>query len=96
MLIYQKFLYFIMATTIKISNESKERLEKLRARLLLQGRKFKQDELIDFIISLAETNPIILNQSEYKGLSSKEQKRFFSFTFKAGKSAKSIDEELYS
>ena len=84
-----------MATTIKISNESKERLEKLRARLILQGRKFKQDELIDFIISLAETNPIILNQSDYKGLSSKEQEKFFSFTFKAGKSTKSIDEEIY-
>ncbi len=85
-----------MATTIKISSESKDRLEKLRARLLLQGRKLKQEELIDFIIMLAETNPLILNQGEYKGLSSKEQENFFSFTFKAGNSSKSIDEELYS
>ena len=85
-----------MATTIKISDESKEKLERLRARLLLQGRKLKQDELIDFIISLAETSPFILNQGEYKGLSSEAQEEFFAFTFKAGKSRKSIDEEIYS
>ena len=85
-----------MATTIKISDKSKEKLEKLRARLLLQGRKYKQDELIDFIITLAETNPLIINQSEYKGLSSKDQDKFFAFTFKGGRSSKSIDEEIYS
>ena len=85
-----------MTTTIKISDESKIKLEKLRARLLLQGKKFKQDELIDFIISLAETNPIILNQEKFKGLTSTEQEKFFSFTFKSGHSTKSIDEEIYS
>jgi hypothetical protein len=37
-----------MATIIKISNKSKEKLERLRARLILQGRKLKQDEIIDF------------------------------------------------
>ena len=85
-----------MATTIKISDKSKERLEKLRARLLLQGRKLKQEELIDFIITIAENNPMILNQGAYKGLTNKEQENFFSFTFKAKDSSKSIDEELYS
>ena len=85
-----------MATTIKISDKSKEKLEKLRARLLLQGRKYKQDELIDFIITLAETNPLIINQSDYKGLSSDKQNKFFEFTFKGGKSSKSIDEEIYA
>lgn len=85
-----------MATTIKISNESKEKLEKIRARLLLQGKKFKQDELLDFIISLAETSPIILNQGEFKGLSNKQKKEFFAFTFDGGSSEKSIDEEIYS
>jgi hypothetical protein len=85
-----------MTTTIKISNESKEKLERIRARLLLQGRKLRQDELIDFIISLAEASPIILNQEKFKGLTSKEKEKFFSFTFNGGNSTKSIDEELYS
>ena len=84
-----------MATTIKIRNDTKERLERLRARLLLQGKKFKQDELIDFIIKLAEMNPLLLNQEEYKGPTTEEQNQFFSITFKTGKSSKSIDEELY-
>ncbi len=85
-----------MATTIKIKNDTKERLEKIRARLLLQGKKLKQDELIDFIVKLAEMNPLLLNQEEYKGPTSDEQKEFFSLTFKGGKNLKSIDEELYS
>lgn len=85
-----------MATTIKISDDSKEKLEKIRARLLLQGKKLKQEELIDFIISLAETSPIILNQGEFKGLTSKQKEKFFSFSFKGGRSEKSIDEEIYS
>lgn len=85
-----------MATTIKISDESKEKLEKLRARLLLQGRKFNQEELLSFIISVAESSPILLSQGEYKGLASRQQKKFFDFTFKAGTSEKTIDEEIYS
>ena len=85
-----------MATTIKISDSSKMKLERLRARLFLQGRKFKQEELIDFIISLAETSPLILNKGEYKGLSKPEKEEFLAFTFKGGKSDKSIDEEIYS
>jgi hypothetical protein len=40
-------------------------------------------------------NPLILNQEEYSGPNSNEQKQFFSLTFKGGKSRKSIDEELY-
>jgi len=84
-----------MATTIKISDESKEKLDKIRARLLLQGKKLKQEELIDFIITLAETNPIISGEKEYEGLSSQEQKEFLSFTFKTEISNKSIDEEIY-
>ena len=84
-----------MATTIKVSDETKEKLDRIRARLLLQGKKLKQEELIDFIISLAETNPIISGDKEYEGLSSKEQKEFLSFTFKTERSKKSIDEEIY-
>ena len=84
-----------MATTIKIQNDTKERLDRLRARLLLQGKKFKQDELIDFIVKLAEMNPLILNQEKYQGPNSDEQNRFFSLTFKGGGGTKSIDEELY-
>ncbi|MHA1521612.1 MAG: hypothetical protein ACTSRK_15645 [Promethearchaeota archaeon] len=84
-----------MATTIKINNDTKERLDRLRARLILQGKKFKQDELIDFIVKLAEINPLIFNQGVYKGPTSEEQNRFFSSTFKTGKTSKSIDEELY-
>lgn len=84
-----------MATTIKIKNDTKERLDRLRARLLLQGKKFKQDELIDFIVKLAEMNPLILNQEDYKGPTSEEQDKFFSISFKASKTSKSIDEELY-
>ena len=84
-----------MATTIKIRNDTKERLERLRARLLLQGKKFRQDELIDFIVTLAEMNPLILNQEKYQGPNSEEQRKFFSLTFKGGKVTKSIDEELY-
>ena len=86
----------IMATTIKISDTSKMKLERLRARLLLQGRKFKQEELIDFIILLAETSPLTLNKGEYKGLSKSEKDEFLGFTFKGGNSDKSIDEEIYS
>lgn len=85
-----------MATTIKIRDDTKERLERLRARLLLQGKKFKQDELIDFIIKLAEMNPLLLNREEYIGPNSDEQKKFFSLTFKGGNNTKSIDEELYA
>jgi hypothetical protein len=85
-----------MATTIKINDDTKERLDRLRARLLLQGRKLKQDELLDFIIQLAEASPLILNQDKYNGPTTEEQKRFFSTTFKAGTSTKTIDEEIYA
>ena len=85
-----------MVITIRINDKTKERLEKLRARLLLQGRKLEQDELIEFIVSLAEMNPLLLNQEEYKGPTTKEQKEFFSPTFKSGQSTKSVDEELYA
>ena len=84
-----------MATTIKISDEAKAKLERIRARLLLQGKKLRQDELIEFIISLAETSPLILNQKEFKGLTDEQKKIFFSFSFKGGKSDKSIEIYLH-
>ncbi|MCY3411535.1 MAG: hypothetical protein INQ03_07895 [Candidatus Heimdallarchaeota archaeon] len=82
-----------MATTIKISDESKEKLDRIRAKLLLQGKKYKQEELIDLVISMADANPVLVG--DYKGLSELEKEEFMSFTFK-GSSEKSIDEELYS
>ncbi len=85
-----------MATTIRISDASKDKLDRIKARLLLQGKKLKQDELIDFIISLAETSPLILNQGKFTGLTKKQKEKFFSFSFNAGNSSKTIDEELYS
>ncbi|MHA2249035.1 MAG: hypothetical protein ACXAD7_01675 [Candidatus Kariarchaeaceae archaeon] len=85
-----------MATTIKINDDTKERLDRIRARLLLQGKKFKQDELIDFIVTLTEMHPLLLNQENYNGPTSAEQNLFFSVTFKGGKTKKSIDEEIYS
>ncbi len=94
--IFQNINNLIMPTTIKISDASKNKLEKLRARLLLQGRKFKQEELIDFVISLAETSPLILSKGKYKGLSKEERKEFLAFSFEGGGSDKSIDEEVYS
>ena len=85
-----------MATTIKINDDTKERLDRLRARLLLQGKKLKQDELLDFITQLTEASPLILNHDKYNGPTTEEQKRFFSITFKAGTSTKTIDEEIYA
>ena len=85
-----------MPTTIKINDDTKERLEKIRARFMLQGRKFRQDELIDFIVKLAETYPLLLNRDEYQGPTSQELRRFFATTFKADKSSKTLDEEIYN
>ena len=72
------------------------KLERLRVRLILQGRRFSPDELIDYLISLAETSPLLLNEGEYKGISKAERGEFLAFTFKGGRSDRSIDEEIYS
>ncbi|RMG25387.1 MAG: hypothetical protein D6732_22460 [Methanobacteriota archaeon] len=85
-----------MATTIKVNDATKEKLDRLRARLLLMGKKMKQEDLLDFIVSMAESSELIFKLEPYGGLSESERQEFFDFTFRTKKSDRTIDEEIYS
>ena len=85
-----------MATTIKIRQDTKERLDKMKAILQLKGRRIKQEDLIDIIISIAEAHPMLLeNVLEWK-VEDDVKNRVLSNIFDLGPSShNTIDEELY-
>ena len=55
-----------MASSIKIRGDTKTRLEKLQARLLLNyGKKISQQDLIHILIEMADKNPSQLFAEEF-------------------------------
>lgn len=85
-----------MATTIKIREETKNRLDNLKASLQLKGKKIKQEDLIDLIISIAESHPMLLESVIEWKLDPKIKKRVMSNVFDLGPSSHdTIDDELY-
>lgn len=50
-----------MASSIKLKDTTKEELEKLQARLLLEfNKKLNQQEIIDILVSYGKENPELL------------------------------------
>ena len=50
-----------MASSIKLKDSTKEQLEKLQARLLLEfNKKLNQQEILDILVSIGKENPEIL------------------------------------
>ena len=85
-----------MATTIKIRDDTKNRLDNIKAALQLNGTKLKQEDLIDLIISIAESHPMLLDTAIKWKVDPKIKKRVMSNTFDLGTSShETIDEELY-
>jgi hypothetical protein len=85
-----------MATTIKIRDDTKNRLDNIKATLQLKGTKIKQEDLIDLIISIAEAHPMLLESVIEWKIDPQIKKRVMSNTFDLGPSShETIDEELY-
>jgi hypothetical protein len=65
-----------MASSIKVRESTKLKLEKLQALLLLNyGKKISQQDLIDILLNLAEKDPMSLIKKEY--ISSEKIDRIF-------------------
>ncbi|RMG30179.1 MAG: hypothetical protein D6732_16785 [Methanobacteriota archaeon] len=85
-----------MAATVKLKDEDKKRLDRLRAKLLLAGVNLKQEELLSRLIDLGENFLPGLDQLQMKKLSGEEKKRIMARKYRlGGKSWKTIDQELY-
>lgn len=85
-----------MATTIKIREDTKKRLDLLKATIQLSGKKINQEDLIDLIVMIAESHPLILDRVIDWNIDSKIKERVLSNIFELKPSSyKTIDEELY-
>ncbi len=85
-----------MAATVKLRDEDKERLDRLRAKLLLAGINLKQEELLSRLIDLGENFLLGLDRLEMNPLSEKEKKQILSREYRLGdKSWETIDQDLY-
>ena len=86
----------IMAVSVKLRDEDKERLDRLRAKLLLAGVNLNQEELLSRLIDLGESFLPGLDHLQMKELSEEERKQILSRKYKlGGGSWKTIDDELY-
>ncbi len=85
-----------MASTIKMKDQDKKRLDELRARLLLHGINLKQEELLSRLLDLGENFLLDLNYLPMKKLSEREKEEIHSRGFKMGPSSEeTIDKDLY-
>ncbi|MCY3415081.1 MAG: hypothetical protein INQ03_25745 [Candidatus Heimdallarchaeota archaeon] len=84
-----------MASTIKMKEDDKRRLDELRANLLINGINLKQEELISKLIELGEIFLLDLNHIPMKKLSPSKKKKILSRGYKMGSNSSTIDEELY-
>lgn len=86
----------MMTVTLKMRNDDKERLDRLRAKLLLQGVKLNQEELIAKLVDLGESYLPELTAQTRKKPSKKEIERIMSVSFDMGPSSENtIDEDIY-
>ena len=85
-----------MTVTLKMRDNDKERLDKLRAKLLLHGVKLNQEELIARLVDLGESYLPELTVETRKKPSKKELNRIMAVSFDMGPSSENtIDEDIY-
>jgi hypothetical protein len=85
-----------MATTIKIREDTKIRLDVLKATLQLKGKKINQEDLIDILVMIAESHPLLLDRVIDWSIDVNTKERVLSNVFDLGPSShKTKDEELY-
>ncbi len=85
-----------MTVTLKMRNDDKERLDRLRAKLLLHGVKLNQEELIAKLVDLGESYLPELTAHTRKKPSKEEIERIMSVSFDMGPSSnETIDEDIY-
>lgn len=85
-----------MASTIKMKDKDKKRMDELRARLLLQGINLKQEELLSRLLDLGENFMLDLDNLPMKQLSEKDKEKIRSREYKMGvTSEETIDQDLY-
>ena len=85
-----------MATTVKIREIDKEKLDFIKARMLLKGIKLNQEELLGKIISIADTHPSLIDDESAIKLTDEEIDDKLKTSFKMGISShETIDEDLY-
>jgi hypothetical protein len=84
----------IMATSVKIATDTKDKLEQLQAEIKLEtGRKVTQQELLDRIVNREFDSKAALIDSfrdDFEGLSEAEVEQFLAGTFSSGSA---IDED---
>ncbi len=85
-----------MAPTIKLKDSDKVRLDELRAKLLLNGINYKQEELLSKLLDLGESFLLDINSIPMKRLSEDEKDKILSRGYKMGFSSEdSIDTDVY-
>jgi hypothetical protein len=85
-----------VSSTVKLSKELKERFEKLRAQFMIKGKKLKQEELLEILISIGEISPLLLEREVYSPLPVDEQQKILQDKMKLGTSSEEdIDRDLY-
>ena len=70
-----------MRTSIKIRIEDKERIDKLRAKLLLIGIKLSQEELLGKLIELGEKELLQVLEKQSTPMSKKKKEQILSRGF---------------
>lgn len=89
-----------MATSVKVSEETKDRIEQLQAKIRSEsGTRVTQAELLDRIVAVAfETREELFDSfsDEWEGLSEEEIEQWLSGTTASGNPVeKSLDEVFY-
>ncbi len=84
-----------MASTVKLRDRDKKRLDELRAKLLLQGISLNQEELLAKLVDLGE-NFLLIDTLPMRKLSQKKKESILKRGFDLGvTSEETIDSELY-
>ncbi len=85
-----------MRASIKIRVEDKEKIDKLRAKLLLKGIKLSQEELLGKLIELGEKELLQMIEKSSTVMSRKKKKEILSRGYDLPViSAEEIDEIIY-
>ena len=85
-----------MAATIKMKDRDKERLDSLRARLLLNGIKLNQEELLSRLLDIGENYLLNLDNIPMKKITRKRKQEILSRAIDMGvNSEDTVDDDIY-
>jgi hypothetical protein len=84
------------ATTIKVDQSQKQRLDRLQARLqLIAGRRVTQSELLELLVRHAEGDPEALLRGHWRPLTREEIEKVLRTPMDLGFQIGDVDEGVY-